>query len=180
MDEVSNDVIIDLFIYIYWLIYLICICIQVQMRVRYLRKNNQKNTLQQIAQLIEDNQYHENLNDDDLFYFNCKFEPNSSKIKLGDGNDNNHLNICLTSRSLMKYCEYNGVFQLDCTYKIIKNRFPLVVFGNCDIKGKFFPIAFMISSHETEEDFFQFYSGLIELADKLNIYFEPQYIMQNA
>ena len=71
--------------------------------------------LQQIAQLSEDNQYHENLNDEDLndedlFYFNCKFEPNFSKIKLGDRNDNNHLNICLTSRSLVKYCEYNRVF----------------------------------------------------------------------
>ena len=38
----------------------------------------------------------------------------------------------------------------------------------------------MISSHETQEDFFQFYSGLIELADKLNVYFELQYIMQDS
>ena len=113
------------------------------------------------------------------FFVNTKFT-SSRKVTIGDGRNNNHLNICLTSKALMKNCELNGVYQIDATYKIIKNRFPLMVFGNTDFQGKFHPICFMVSSHETEEDFFNLYSGLIELADKMGISFEPDYIMQDA
>lgn len=38
----------------------------------------------------------------------------------------------------------------------------------------------MISSHEQEDDFHFFYSGLKSLADKLGENFEPNFLMQDA
>ena len=35
----------------------------------------------------------------------------------------------------------------------MKYFFPLLVFGITDFDRQFFPIAFMVTSHETEEDF---------------------------
>lgn len=46
--------------------------------------------------------------------------------------------------------------------------------------SNFHPIAFFITSHEKEVDFSNFYSGLVELAEKLEIEFEPEYVMQDA
>ena len=56
-----------------------------------------------------------------LFFFN-------TTAKLGDGSDKNHLNIMMTSKNMMSKCDFNGVFHIDGTYKLIKNRFP--VMGN--------------------------------------------------
>ena len=49
-----------------------------------------------------------------------------------------------------------------------------------DIRGVFHPIAFMITSHETESDFYNFYQGLIKLANELDLEYNPNYIMQDA
>lgn len=35
-----------------------------------------------------------------------------------------------------------GVFHIDGTYKLVRNGFPVVVFGVSDIQGSFHPIAF--------------------------------------
>ena len=81
------------------------------------------------------NQYHKDIADDEPFYFNLKKE---RKHLIGDGSDEIHLNIMLTSVAMMRKCEYKGVFHIDGTYKLIKNRFPVMVFGISDIRGKFF------------------------------------------
>jgi hypothetical protein len=41
-------------------------------------------------------------------------------------------------------------------------------------------IAFCVTSHEQEEDFVKFYTGLFRLADLMDIDFNPQYIVQDA
>ena len=86
----------------------------------------------------------------------------------------------LTSVNLMSYVEYDGVFHIDGTHGVVKNRFPLDVFAVTDMHGTLHPIAFMLSSFETVYDFDLFYSGLIELARVLNLNFDPEYIMQDA
>ena len=53
-----------------------------------------------------------------------------------------------------------GIFYIDGTYKITRNKFPLVVFGRTDISRQLFPIVFMLTSHEDETDFTYFYIQL--------------------
>jgi hypothetical protein len=87
----------------------------------------------------------------------------------------------LTSIALMKNIEYGGgVFHIDGTHGIVKNRFPLVVFGITDRQGHFFPIAFMLTSFETSYDFDLFYEEIINLSESLDLYFNPEFIMQDA
>ena len=69
---------------------------------------------------------------------------------------------------------------IDGTHGIVKNRFPLDVFAITDKTGQLFQISFMITSFETEYDFDQFYSGLIQLSDDLDLNFDPDFIMQDA
>ena len=87
-------------------------------------------------------------------------------------NSLSHFNVMLTSIQLMKYVEYDGVFHIDGTHGIVKNRFPLDIFAITDSIGQLHPIAFMLTSFETKYDFDQFYSGLIKLAEKLDLNFD--------
>ena len=69
----------------------------------------------------------------------------------------------------MKKCSMKGVFHIDGTYKLVRNGFPIVVFGVSYIQGSFHPIAFCITSNEEEKDFTEFYKGIIskcEISDK--------------
>jgi len=86
----------------------------------------------------------------------------------------------LTSVKLMSYVECDGVFHIDGTHGIVKNRFPLDVFAVTDMHGQIHPIALMLTSFETVYDFDQFYEGLIKLEENLNLNFDPEYIMQDA
>ena len=86
----------------------------------------------------------------------------------------------MTSKKLMSYCEYKGVVHIDGTYKSIINNFPVVVIGKTDIQGKFFPIAFFITSHETSYDIGFFYKSLKETAKILGTELEPEQIIQDA
>ena len=45
---------------------------------------------------------------------------------------------------------------------------------------QFHPIAFEITSHEQEMDFEEFFNGLHELSNTLDIDFDPEYILQDA
>lgn len=57
----------------------------------------------------------------------------------------------------------NDVFHIDCTYKIIKYNYPLIVFGFTDIRRQFFPIVFMQTSHEKKRDFVYFFNNLLKI-----------------
>jgi hypothetical protein len=116
---------------------------------------------------------------DDTFYFGVKFNENKEPL-IGTGSIDNHCHIMLSSLALMNNCTKKGVFHVDGTYKILKTGFPLVVYGVTDLCGHFHPIAFFITSHETENDFFLFYTELLALASSLKILFDPKFIMQDA
>ena len=120
------------------------------------------------------NQYHSFIDEDKPFFFNV------SQLALGDGSDSNHLNIMVTSRSLMANCEHDGVFHIDGTYKLTKNRFPMLVFGITSIRGEFHPIAYNITSHEKQSDFVNFFSAISILADEMEVDFDPDYLMMDS
>ncbi|CAF0710223.1 unnamed protein product [Brachionus calyciflorus] len=87
--------------------------------------------------------------------FNVK-KDEKGEINLGDGSDENHLNICITSKKLLLNLDSSlpGAYHIDGTYKLISNRFPLIVFGKTDMNQKFYLIALCITSHEHKTDFF--------------------------
>lgn len=109
-------------------------------------------------------------------------EYDSNGVVLGNGSDQNHLHICLTTTKLLTNLDSNlpGCYHVDGTYKLIRNKFPLIVFGRTDKQNQFHLIAFCITSHEKEEDFFRFFQGLKKLAEDLDIEFDPAYLMQDA
>ena len=61
------------------------------------------------------------------------------------------------------------MFHLDCTYNIVKYGFPVLVFGWTDLRRKFYPICYFITSHEQEIDFTFFWKSIIELMSLLKI-----------
>ncbi|CAF0781332.1 unnamed protein product [Brachionus calyciflorus] len=71
----------------------------------------------------------------------------------------------------------NGCYHIDGTYKLVKNGFPLIVLTRTDSQHKVHPIAFCLTSHEQEIDF---YEGLRTLSSDLDIEFDPDYIVQDA
>ena len=85
--------------------------------------------------------------DNKPFVFGCDY---------GVGTDDDHFHCGFTSIKLLQQMEEitenNGIFHFDCTYKIIKYNYPVMVFGFSDLAHKFLPIAFMTTSHETELD----------------------------
>ena len=83
---------------------------------------------------------------------------------------------------LLSYLDSNllGCYHVDGTYKLIRNKFPFIVFGRTDKQNQFHVIAFCITSHEKEEDFNRFYQGLINQVNDLNIEFDSAYMMQDA
>jgi hypothetical protein len=53
---------------------------------------------------------------------------------LGDGSNEDHLQICATSKALLQFASKPGMKHIDCTYKILKNGFSLLVFGVTDFE----------------------------------------------
>jgi hypothetical protein len=72
------------------------------------------------------------------------------------------------------------MFHIDLTYKIVKQSYPLLVFGNSDIVGRFHPICFMFLSHWTQCDFDFFFQKLFDLLNKKDIEINIKYLMQDA
>ena len=144
-----------------------------------MRIRNYSNQIEIVKTDISKNLYSDKLEDDDMFYFNIKLDEDGIPI-VGDGNPNNHLSIMMTSKALIKRVEETGVFHVDCTYKLIKNGFPVLIFGISDIKGQFHPIAYNITSHEDENDFANFFNGLKDLVGSLGLAFNPRFFMQDT
>ena len=128
---------------------------------------------------IKNNTFTNEIDDDKQFFFNLNYN-DDNEIEIGTGSTLSHLNLSMTSKNLMKLIQMRGVFHIDGTYKITSHGYPLVVHGITDLAGVFHPIAFMISSHETEADFYNFYRGLTELAESLGLSFNPEFFIQDA
>ena len=69
--------------------------------------------------------------------------------------------------------------KLHTKYKL-KISNPLMVFGVSDINRKFFPVAFMITSHETKLDYSHFFHSIISICSTLNLKLEPEFMMIDA
>lgn len=103
----------------------------------------------------------------------------------GDGSDEEPFHLGFTTKELLKQIEETcanskATFHLDCTYKIVRYNYPLIVFGFCDIQHQFFPLAFMYTSHEETSDFEWFFRSFKNLCTKLEIEFDPFYIVTDA
>ncbi len=47
-------------------------------------------------------------------------------VVFGDGTDENHVHLGITSKSLLENIHKSDIFHIDTTYKIIKYNFPLI------------------------------------------------------
>lgn len=86
----------------------------------------------------------------------------------------------MTSKFCMQFLSKKGTGHTDATYKITSTGYCLIIYGVTDIRGHFHLVSFMISSHETYEDFHLFYQGMQTLAAQLKIEFNPRFLMQDA
>jgi hypothetical protein len=109
----------------------------------------------------------ENLDEEKLEQFASDEPVYFGYNKEGDGADENHFSLCVTTKSLMNNIKYAYMFHLDCTYKIVKYNYPLLIFGVTDIRRKFRPVAFAFLSHEQEFDFTNFFICLSILAGRI-------------
>ncbi len=114
-----------------------------------------------------------------MFFFGVTYN-DKGEVVLGNGNDNNHFNLCFTSAKLLERLKLGDTYHIDCTYKIVKYFFPVLVFGITDIDRVFQPIAFMITSHETRNDFEFFFTSLASIASDFDIVFNPKIIISDA
>ena len=139
------------------------------------------NSIKNAIDKIRNNIFSEEIEEHKPFFFYLKFN-HKDEIVLNTGSNENHLYILMTTKYLFRKIDQNfdGCFHIDATYKLIRNGFPLIVFGKTDFQHKLHPIAFCISSHEQEEDYKHFYLGIKNLACDLNLNFSPDYILQDA
>jgi hypothetical protein len=114
-----------------------------------------------------------------IFFFNVNNDLRGKPI-ICKGSGSQHFRLLFSSKRLLQNVEHVGVFHVDGTYKITIQDFPLVVFGVTDLKGVFHPICFMITSHETEEDFYYMYHGLHIQCEIMELEWRPSFIMQDA
>jgi hypothetical protein len=100
-----------------------------------------------VKKFVKDNGYHDNIDSKEYFTFG---------ESIGNGTDENHFQVGFTSLDLLSRIPSGVIFHFDCTYKIVKVGYPLIVFGISDISRKFYPVCFMFTSHETSRDFKNF------------------------
>ncbi|CAF0870118.1 unnamed protein product [Brachionus calyciflorus] len=139
---------------------------QIQNYVKYRRiKNGDVNSIDGLIELVNgrtvDNEnFFLNLVDDEPFYFG---------VDISDGSQDSHFHLGISSKKLLENLKIGETFHLDCTYKVVKYGFPLIVFGASDIRRKFYPICFMITSNEQEKDFIYFFNNFKKITDKVKI-----------
>ena len=103
--------------------------------------------------------------------------------KIGTGEEDDHFQLGLTSVKLLKRVQEfdnKGVYHIDATYKIIKQNFPVIVFGFTDLARQFYPVAFMITSHEKTSNYNHFFIQLLKEFLNINIVFQPQFMVIDA
>ena len=109
----------------------------------------------------------DDIDEADLFF--CLKKSDKNVLFTGEGTDKSHFKARFRSVKLLKKLDNIGMFHVNCTYKIIKYFYPLLALGITDFDHHFHPIAFMVTSHETEEDFKYFFTSLDEIAKELKI-----------
>ena len=150
----------------------------------YRRNNGDNNNIIDVVNFIKSHVYSDTLLEDEMFFFGLKYDQKNEPI-IHDGSAENHFRVCVTTKKMLRLLDqtltdFPSMFHIDSTFKINKNGFPLVVFGRSDIHRQFHSIAFMLTSHEKECDYFYFYNALVRIANVLNIQFLPDYIVQDG
>ncbi|RNA39736.1 hypothetical protein BpHYR1_018799 [Brachionus plicatilis] len=135
---------------------------QIQSFLKYRRsKNGDVNSIVGLEEFVAPKilKNNEQFLNDEPFYFG---------VDINDGSEDKHFHLCITSKTLLNNILYACTFHFDCTYKIVKYGFPLIVFGFTSIQRKLYPIVYFITSHEQEIDFDYFWRSLIQTCHKLN------------
>lgn len=142
--------------------------VQIQNYLKYRRKKNGDiNSIVGLEDFVTPKLFNKldlnSYNEDEPIYF-------GNEIKEGD--EDTHFHLGITSKTLLKTIwmyDDGCMFHLDCTYKIVKYGFPVLVFGWTDLRRKFYPICYFITSHEQENDLTFFWKSLFQIASVLNI-----------
>jgi len=136
------------------------------------RRLRESNDLDHIKKFADEHRYDQfECTDDDFFCFGSQY---------GKGTDENHFQLAFSSVNMLRNVENRDLFHMDATYRILKLCYPVSVIGVSDVNRKFFPIAIMITSHETEEDYLNFFTSFIKITSQLNLKFDPKYIVIDA
>ena len=94
------------------------------------RKLGDRNNVDDIKKFILKHLLHSEIDEADLFFFGLEFI--NDELVIGNGTDKSHFNACFSSLKLLQKLDNIGQFHVDCTYKIIKYFYPLLVFGITD------------------------------------------------
>ena len=145
---------------------------QIQTYIKNRRKMiGECNSIDMLNEYVSKLHYNKKTEFDQLFVFGDE---------IGNGTDENHFHLGFTSLKLLKRIdEFNnrGCYHIDATYKIIKYSYPMIVFGFSDIQRQFYPVCFMFTSHEQQEDYDFFFDSFLRLCEKFKVNFKPKYIV---
>ena len=143
-------------------------------RIRNFCKNNKKFKKQDVMEELENyvNKYRLDINEKDkAFFFSCELDGTNNDIILGTGADDDHFRVCMSSISLLTQCNivqfYGAMYHIDGTYKILFENFLLVCFIRTVLHRQIHLIAFMLTSHETPDDYEFFYLSLYEICKEI-------------
>jgi hypothetical protein len=76
-------------------------------------------------------------------------------------------NLSYSKQMLINMAEFACTDHLDCTYKILKYGFPVLIMGFTDINREFHPANFGVQSHEREEDYNHYQAAFKSLCRRL-------------
>ena len=145
----------------------------------------ENSNLDLIEEYINDNRWSsKSMNDhSQMFFFSSKEK--DDKICVGNGSEEDHFNVCMTSYALLLSCDSSNqnnvtMYGIDGTYKIVKEQHVLVCFGRLDMVRCYHPVAFMLTSHESHADYVYFYRSMSMIVAALNIPLTIPYLMQDA
>ena len=82
------------------------------------RKANSSSTIRDIQKLISEHLYDEDLEEEDPFFFNVKLDSEGFPI-IGNGSDNEHLHIQITSKKLMSNIERKSVHHMVLVIRLV-------------------------------------------------------------
>lgn len=143
------------------------------------------NRVEAVEKYLGDHLYFKTIDINRPFFFG--FGVNDKNIpKIGNGDKTSRLYVfCTTLKLLQMNCDpmnQNGItlFHIDGTYKITKERYPMLVFGRSNPNRKMYPIVVGIISSEEQIDFEYFFSNIIGICRFFGINFSIRFLMQDA
>ncbi|CAF1053572.1 unnamed protein product, partial [Brachionus calyciflorus] len=107
---------------------------------KFKNNNGTNNSIEPVVEYIRKHEFRSDMVDDEIFYFSLSYYESGNQI-VKPASESNHLNLVYTTKKLLIFLDdkvsFSSIFDIDATYKITKNGFPLVVFGRSDIHLQF-------------------------------------------